>query len=166
MAPILRGVERLGARVQYFSGPFLARLPLYNPDFPDRTDEARELVSAFKAADAVLIGTPAYHAGISGLVKNAIDYTEDLRADARPYLHGRPVGIVVTSAGWQGGGVTLTSVRTIVHALRGWPTPMGIIANTLDSIFGPAGEILDPKLSEQLDILARTLVEASGRLPL
>src|SRR5204863_6434613 len=34
--------------------------------------------------------------------------------------HGRPVGSVATGAGWQGAVNTLTALRNIVHALRGW----------------------------------------------
>jgi FMN reductase len=32
-------------------------------------------------------------------------------------------GLVI---GWQACGVTLQSIRGIVHALKGWPTPVGI----------------------------------------
>ena len=52
---------------------------------------------------------------------------EDLRADARPYLEGRAVGAVVLSEGAQAGGSTLAALRSIIHALRGWPTPLGVV---------------------------------------
>lgn len=79
-----------------------------------------------------MIGSPCYHGGISGLVKNAIDLLEDLRLDQRPYLDGRAVGLVVVAGGWQAGGITLSALRGIVHALRGWPTPLGIAVNTVE----------------------------------
>ena len=59
-------------------------------------------------------------------MKNAIDLLEDLRGDSRVYLDGRAVGCIVTAAGWQGCNTTLGAMRGIVHALRGWPTPLGV----------------------------------------
>jgi FMN reductase len=64
------------------------------------------------------------------MVKNALDYLEDLREDERPYLSGRGVGCVATGAGWQATVATLATLRSIVHALRGWPTPLGAAVNT------------------------------------
>ena len=38
---------------------------------------------------------------------------------------GLPVGSIACGAGWQAAGQTLSALRAIVHALRGWPTPIG-----------------------------------------
>jgi FMN reductase len=76
----LAEAARLGAKTQIFAGQSL-NLPHY--DTIERTERATSLVEALRTADGVIIATPSYHGSISGLVKNAIDYTEDLRADAR-----------------------------------------------------------------------------------
>ena len=47
-------------------------------------------------SDGLIIATPSYHGGVSGMIKNALDYIEALRDDARPYLHGRAVGANTT----------------------------------------------------------------------
>ncbi len=78
----------------------------------------------------MIVASPGYHGSISGLVKNAIDYLEETARDARPYLDGVPVGLIVTAYGWQATGSTLAALRSIVHALRGWPTPLGVTVNT------------------------------------
>jgi FMN reductase len=122
--------EREGAETFLVGGEELAGLPHYRPDRPDRTSAQLEVLAAVRRADGLILGTPTYHGGVSGLVKNAIDLLEDLRDDPRPYLEGRTVGCIVTTAGWQGAGATLQSLRTIVHALRGWPTPYGVTINT------------------------------------
>ena len=101
-----------GARTRLIDGPFLARLPLYAPEVQERTPPQEDLVETVRQADGLIVATPAYHAGISGLLKNGIDLLEDLRDDARPYLSDRAVGCIVTAYGWQGGGTTLISVRT------------------------------------------------------
>ena len=60
-------------------------LPLYAPENTTRSPEAERLVAALRRADGIIIASPAYHGGLSGLVKNALDYAEDLREDERPY---------------------------------------------------------------------------------
>jgi FMN reductase len=146
----LKGAEEAGARVRLFGGAFLYSLPHYAPESRGLTDAQRELIEAVRAADALVIATPGYHGGISGLVKNALDTLEELRDDARPYLDGRAVGSVVTAYGWQAAGTVLTSLRSIVHALRGWPTPFGAAVNTLETRFETAESCSDPKVVEQL----------------
>ena len=151
----LRGAEQAGARTRLFGGTFLHSLPHYAPESSARTDEQLELIEAVRAADAVIIATPGYHGGVSGLVKNALDTLEELRADARPYLDGRAVGCIVTAYGWQAPGSVLTSLRSIVHALRGWPTPFGAGINTLETRFESAQHCSDPKVVEQLSTVGQ-----------
>ena len=55
-----------------------------------------------------MLVSPGYHGAVSGLVKNALDYVEDLRDEPRPYLDGRAVGCVAIALGWQAAVTTLT----------------------------------------------------------
>ncbi|WP_371809678.1 NADPH-dependent FMN reductase [Croceicoccus sp. YJ47] len=100
-----------GAHVELFGGERLAALPHFDPYQPERTEGEKELVEAVRRADGIVIASPSYHGGVSGLIKNAIDLLEDLREDERPYFDGRPVGLLVSAAGWQAGGVTLAALR-------------------------------------------------------
>jgi FMN reductase len=159
----LEAAEQAGASTTLLAGPMLAKLPLYAPEDLARSELQLQFVDTVRRADGLILATPAYHAGISGLLKNAIDLLEDLRDDARPYFHDRAVGVIVTAFGWQGAGTTLTSVRTIVHALRGWPTPLGMTLNTAEPSFDPAGRCVDPKLQAQFTLLARQVVEFAVR---
>jgi FMN reductase len=129
----LRGARQADAEIQTFEGTALSALPLYRPDDAARCAYALQLLDAVARADGLIVATPSYHGGVSGMVKNALDYLEDLRDYRRPYLDGRAVGCVVTSAGWQTGGATLSALRSIVHALRGWPTPLGLTVNVAES---------------------------------
>jgi len=150
----------LGAVTQAFDGAFLARLPIFAPDDAASPD-ALVLADAVRAADAVVIATPGYHGGMSGLIKNAIDHLEVLRSDARPYLDGRAVGIVVAASGWQACGTTLVSVRSAVHALRGWPTPLGVMVNSAVQKPDDAGRF-EPLVDDALGLLARQLTDFVG----
>jgi FMN reductase len=137
---------------------------MYDAERPD-VDAAADLLTAVRAADGLILATPGYHGGTSGLLKNALDYLQELAADPEPYLDGKAVGCIVTAAGWQAGATTLTALRSVVHALRGWPTPLGVVVNSLSDPFGPAGEVQDSKLAMQLDFVGEQVVSfACGRL--
>jgi FMN reductase len=157
MRHVLGAAQRAGARVNLLSGPLL-QLPLYQPDNPQRSDAARFLVAELALADGIIIGSPGYHGSISGLVKNALDYAEDLRTQARPYFSGRAVGCIATAGGWPGAINTLGALRDIVHALRGWPTPLGAAINSAESVFDERGRCLVPKVAQLLDVMAEEVV--------
>ncbi|UZW58293.1 NAD(P)H-dependent oxidoreductase (plasmid) [Sphingobium sp. JS3065] len=123
--------ERRGARTTLFTGPAIA-FPHYEHGVNQSHAGVARYLAALREADALIVGSPGYHGSISGLVKNALDYAEDMSSDERPYFDGMPVGLVATAAGWQAASSTLHTLRTITHALRGWPTPLGIAANTAD----------------------------------
>jgi FMN reductase len=149
--------EALGATSRVFAGAELAQLPMYSPEAGDGGPVARELVDELRRADGVIVTSPGYHGSISGLVKNALDYTEDMRADPLPYLADRSVGLIVTAYGWQASVTTLSALRAIVHALRGWVTPYGAAVNSLQTRFaeGVCGE---PAVVDQLHTVADEVV--------
>jgi len=156
---VLRHSAALGARTQLFGGPDLASLPQYSPEIQERNDAQRALIDAVRQADGLVIGTPGYHGGVSGLVKNAVDLLEDLRSDPEVYLDGRAVGCIVTAAGWQACGVTLTALRSIVHALRGWPTPMGVTLNSAAGpLFSGEGQAIDSGHEQAFHLMATQIV--------
>ena len=107
----------------------------------------------------MVLVSPGYHGTVSGLVKNALDYVEDLRDDVRPYLDGRAVGCVAAARGWQASVTTLTSLRGIVHALRGWPTPLGSAINSAHVMFGPDGDCSDDQVVATLRTIGLQVVE-------
>jgi FMN reductase len=45
-------------------------------------------------------------------------------------------------------------LRSVGHALRAWPTPLGVAINSADRIWDEAGELVDGTVSDQLDMLA------------
>lgn len=154
----LHSAEQAGATTTLFAGPDLAELPMYAPELPDRAEVAVRLIDALRHADGVVIGSPAYHGSVSGMVKNALDYTEDMRDDERPYFSGRAVGVVTTGYGWQGVVATLQTLRQIAHALRGHPTPLGAGINSLEAKFAEDGTVSDDKAAFQLHLVGKEVV--------
>lgn len=160
LAACLGHAAARGARTEAIFGAELAKLPIFTMTVqPDPS--AERMLDAVRAADAVVIASPGYHGGMSGLVKNAVDHLELLREDVRPYLDGRAVGVIVAAAGWQACGTTLVSVRSAVHALRGWPTPFGVTINSAEPIDGPDGGFND-HVDGALQMLAGQLLDFAG----
>jgi FMN reductase len=150
--------KQAGARTVLFAGPDLD-MPAYTPDDPNRCPRSRALVAGLRAANAVVIASPAYHGSISGLIKNALDYAEDLRGDPSPYFEGRPVGAIACALGDQAIGTTLMTMRAIAHALRGWPTPLSVGINTSRFKFDENGVASDDSIAAQLGMLAEQLMD-------
>lgn len=161
MRVALAAAEGQGAKVTAFDGAFLTALPHYTRGAVNQSNEARELVAAVRGAHGLIIASPGYHGSISGLVKNAIDYIEETAKDERVYLDGLPVGLIVTAYGWQATGSTLATMRSIVHSLRGWPTPLGAGIRAVSGTFQD-GICTDPAAASQLDLVGRQVVEFAG----
>lgn len=159
----IASAEAEGAAVTLFDGSYLAALPHYRG--PGHTlQDGGEMVAAVREADGLLIAAPGYHGTVSGLVKNALDYLEDLAKDGRPYLDGRAVGLIATAYGDQATVNTMQTLRTIVHALRGWPTPMGATIRVGADLFAPGGDRLEDRSRTQLELVGRQVVGGARSL--
>jgi FMN reductase len=154
-----------GAEVTIFGGDYLRALPHYRGEGYGIKDGA-ELVEAVRRADGVIVSAPGYHGSISGLVKNALDYLEDLAKDERPYLDGRAVGLIATAYGDQATMSTLQTLRSIVHALRGWPTPMGATVRVYQGLFSPDGECLEDRARLQMELVGQQTYRGACALAL
>lgn len=87
-------------------------------------------------------------------MKNAIDLLEDTAKDARVYFDAMPVGLIVAAYGWQATGSTLGALRSIVHAMRGWSTPLGVAINSSEVRFDEQAQCSEPRVNEQLSAVA------------
>ncbi len=150
----LKLAERSGAETDILLANDLD-LAAYAPERVARGPQVERLLDLVRRADGVIIASPGFHGGPSGLIKNALDYLEELRTDERPYLDGRAIGCIVCAAGWQATTTTLESLRSTVHALRGWATPLGVTINTT-----PDGDV-DPiaAAAPQLGLLVDQVVK-------
>jgi len=100
---VLRGLQDAlapKARLDIFS---LHGLPLYNEDedAEHAPESVRALRSAIETTDGVIMVSPEYNHGMSGVLKNALDWAY------RPYgcsvLRGKPVLTITASAAFTGG---------------------------------------------------------------
>lgn len=77
-------------------------MPLFNADLEADGDpgSVAEFKSEIYNADGILIASPEYNHGITGVTKNAIDWGSRPAKDAP--LSGKPVGILGASPGITG----------------------------------------------------------------
>ena len=154
----LAKARELGADTEILTGSEIL-LPIYAPESRERNEQALHFVALLRRASGIIVASPGYHGSLSGLIKNALDYAEDMRDDRQPYFDGRAVGLIACAHGWQATGSTLTALRSIVHALRGWPTPLGVAINTGDGHFNKDDIAASPSVDHQLALMAKQVVQ-------
>jgi FMN reductase len=154
LAAALAIAEARGVRTTLLTGDAIA-FPNFEPGAVGGDPDVAAFVAALRSADGVIIGSPGYHGTFSGMVKNALDHVELMAGDDRPYFHGLPVGHIAVAAGWQAAVSTLIGLRSITHALRGWPTPLGVAINTAEGpdVIDAATPQLEIMVGQMLDFL-------------
>jgi len=133
-------------------------LPMFAPESPARTSAALRLIESLRASDGVILVGASCHGTISGMLKNALDYAEDMVRDPSPYFDGRPVGLIATESASREMGGMMMSLRSVVHALRGWPTPLGITITGGTVVFDRDGNCVQPDLAKQMRVLAQQVM--------
>jgi FMN reductase len=151
------GAADAGAAVTTITGRDLI-LPIYDTEVDERDPKAIALIDAVRSAHGVIISSPGYHGGMSGMMKNALDYIEDLRDEDPVYLDGRAVGLIAVAHGWQATVSTLTQLRQVTHALRGWPTPLGGAVNSSITRLTDDGSDTEAATQDQLRSIGAQVV--------
>lgn len=162
----LDSAEDAGAEVELLDLRELA-LPMYEPGRPldDYGPEVRRFVEAVRGADALILSTAAYHGTLAGVTKNALDFTQFLARDERPYFDGRIVGLISTAGGDQAATNANGAMINVVHALRGIVAPLMVAIPQAWRITDGDGNITDENQGGQLDQLGALVVELAERVP-
>jgi len=145
-----------GASLEAWEG--IAALPAYDEDLDDvpAPPAVERLRRAIEHADALLIATPEYNAGVPGGLKNAIDWA------SRPFpdnaLRGKPALVIGASTGLFGAVWAQADVRKSLkfagaHVLEN-EVPVGLA----DDAFDEDGSLKAPELRDLLQDAVTTLV--------
>ena len=98
---LIREAGRIGGADPFVEGD--VDFPLYNGDLEDASgipENVKKLAGQISDADAVVISTPEYNKGVSGVLKNALDWIS--RTEGNVWAD-KPVAIMSASAGRSGG---------------------------------------------------------------
>ena len=113
---VLRGLQAAAsdrAGIEVFT---LENVPLYNADLDgDRPPESViALKSAIRDCDGLVLSSPEYNYGVSGVLKNALDWAS--RPGYQSVLRGKPVLILTSSPGMVGGARAYAQLRQTLAA--------------------------------------------------
>jgi NAD(P)H-dependent FMN reductase len=146
----LQGAQELGAQTH------LIDLRNYQLDFCDgRRDEStyhpdvHRLQADIKKSHGLIIGTPEYHGGLSGVLKNALDLM------GFPEFQGKMVGLIGVSGGTMGALNSINSLRVIGRSLHAWVIPDQVLIPSAWKVFDKNGLLQDKDLVERLQEVGR-----------
>ncbi|MDX1810690.1 MAG: NAD(P)H-dependent oxidoreductase [Gammaproteobacteria bacterium] len=106
-------------------------------------------------AQGIILGTPEYHGGYSGVLKNALDLM------GFEEFEGKMVGLVGVSAGSQGAAEAVNSLRTVGRALHAWVVPEQVSIPFVDGVFEKTGQCKDENVTKRLESLGRQVARFS-----
>jgi len=159
---LLREAARLFGPCAYAEADL--NLPLYDGDAEDADGipaSVQSLADQIEAADAVLISTPEYNKGPSGVLKNALDWVS--RTSGSPWKN-KPVAVMSAAAGRAGG-------ERAQMVLRGFMVPFQprilqgpeIHLAGSGSAFDEAGQLTSAQYTKSLQALMDKLRAEIGR---
>lgn len=161
----LRASEDAGAYAELLDLRALD-LPMYVPSKPlqEYGENVARFLEAIRESDALLISAAAYHGTLAGVVKNALDFTQFLARDEKPYLDGKVVGLITTAGGDRAAAYAADALVNVVHALRGLVAPLMVAIPKAWQLSDGDGNIADENYGGRLDRLGGLVVDLASRM--
>ncbi len=159
----LEGARDAGADVTYLDLREYP-LPLYDGDLEVEQgipELAKTLKALMKDADGFIIASPEYNSGISGVLKNMIDWTSRPEP-GEPSLAcyaGKYAVIMSASPGALGGLRGLYHLRYVLENIQVTVLPYQVAVREAHQVFDEQGLLKDVKQREQVRDLGKGLTE-------
>lgn len=148
-------LQKKGAEVLFFD---VAQnlLPLYNGEESQRHHpEVARLFAYAEQAEAFFILSPEYHSGMSGALKNALDYL------SRNQFDFKPVAIASAAGGGKGGINALNNLRIVIRGVGGLVLSEQCVVDPSD--ITDQGHLKET-IHMRLNLIADQLVDVTRRL--
>jgi len=153
LALALRGAEEAGALTE------LIDLRDYQVVFCDGNDDESlypedvfKLREAVRRAQGIILATPEYHGGYSGVLKNALDLM------GFEEFEGKMLGLIGVSGGRVGAAGAMHSLRDVGRALHAWVVPEQASVPEASEAFDEQGHCRDAETEERLKAVGRQVV--------
>jgi FMN reductase len=114
--------------------------------FPEDVFKLRREVSH---AQGIILATPEYHGGYSGVLKNALDLM------GFDEIEGKMIGLVGVSGGPLGAVHALNSLRAVGRALHAWVVPEQASIPEAWRVFDESGKLKDSNLEKRVKEVGR-----------
>ena len=144
----LQGAREVGAEAQLLDLREY-KLVFCTGDERDYGEDVFRLRRDVQRAQGIILGTPEYHGGVSGVLKNMLDlmgFNE---------FGSKMLGLIGVSGGRMGAVNALNSLRTVGRALHAWVLPDQVSIPEAWKLFDEGGNLKDRELAERLNSLGR-----------
>ena len=157
----VEGARAAGAEVTYLDLRDLP-MPLYDGDLELKEGlppNAKKLKELFLAHQGLLISAPEYNSGISGVLKNAIDWISRPLPGEAPLVcfENKVATLMSASPGGLGGLRGLVHVRSILGSIKVIVLPDQIAVPKAHEAFDTNGTLKDPKQRAAVEKLGADL---------
>jgi chromate reductase len=133
--------------------------PFFSPEIEEGNEAVKRFRKAMHEADGVVICTPEYAFGMSGVLKNALDWLV-----SSGELNDKPVVALSASPLPSGGDRALGSLLNTLMAL-GTNVCAAISIPTITKKTNNAGMLTDPETIAQVEAALRSLLTFAGNPP-
>jgi len=116
--------EATGANVTVFNLPD-SGIPLFDVTLNAVPKSVEMMAHVFRNADIHIWLTPLYHGGMTGVMKNCLDWLEVSSKETTPYLTDKTIGFVC----WADGSHAMngiTNMDAVAKSLRAWTLPFSV----------------------------------------
>ncbi|KPB03140.1 NADPH-dependent FMN reductase [Bacillus sp. CHD6a] len=126
-------------------------IPLYNGEsYQAELDNVISLREKIKGADGVVLLSPEYHSGMSGALKNALDFL------GSEQFHSKPVGLLAVAGGGKGGINALNNMRVVGRGVYANVIPRQLVLDP--HCFVDENDSVNEESAELVDALYQELV--------
>jgi len=137
-------------------------MPLYDGDLEAKEGippNAKKFKEYLLVHQGLLISAPEYNSGISGVLKNAIDWASRSAPGEAPLacFVGKVAALMSASPGGLGGLRSLVQVRSILSNIHVLVLPEQVAVPRAHEAFNPDGTLKDPKQHASIEKLGRDL---------
>ena len=144
-------------------------MPLYDGDLEANESippNAKKLKEFLLAHQGLLISAPEYNSGITGVLKNAIDWASRSAPGEAPLacFVGKVAALMSASPGGLGGLRSLVHVRSILSNIHVLVLPEQVAVPRAHEAFNPDETFKDPKQHASIEKLGRDLTAILTKL--
>jgi azobenzene reductase len=144
-------LREMNVEVLYFDVG-IDRLPLFSGDATSAENETvKKLADYAEQADGFFVTSPEYHSGMSGALKNALDFL------GGKYFKNKPSAIAVAAGGGKGGINALANLRTVLRGIYSLVIPDQYVADPVN--FDEGNVLVDELAQTRVRELATQLKE-------
>ena len=142
-----------------------AHIPFFEMGLATPPIAVEWMCDAFLEADLQIWLTPLYHGGMTGAMKNCLDWLELTAKLDKPYLTDKVIGLVC----WADGGQAMQGINAmdaVAKSLRAWIVPYTVPVVKNDLFADTHRHDFSPEYQKKLDRLVSLLGNARQSLAL